>query len=71
MYLKLTAYDNFIAAYLIGYILPTKYFEAMYPDLSISNLALIIRQLFLGALVQRDLVEAGQNLYSGLLKVGR
>jgi hypothetical protein len=34
---KADAYKNFIAAYLIGYILPTKYFEAMYPDLSIST----------------------------------
>ena len=28
---------NFIAAYLIGYILPTKHFDEMYPDLSISE----------------------------------
>ena len=28
---------NFIAAYLIGYILPTKYFDLLYPDLSISK----------------------------------
>jgi len=28
---------NFIAAYLIGYILPVKYFHDMYPDLSISQ----------------------------------
>tara|TARA_X000001036_G_scaffold431423_1_gene465699 strand:- start:6986 stop:8092 length:1107 start_codon:yes stop_codon:yes gene_type:complete len=34
---KASAYDNFIAAYLIGYILPTKYFEAMYSDMSISE----------------------------------
>lgn len=32
-----TCYKNFIAAYLIGYILPTKYFDALYPDLSISK----------------------------------
>ena len=31
------AKKNFIAAYLIGYILPTKYFEAMYSDMSISE----------------------------------
>ena len=31
------AKKNFIAAYLIGYILPTKYFDQLYPDLSISN----------------------------------
>ena len=28
---------NLIAAYLIGYILPTKYFDQIYPDLSISK----------------------------------
>ncbi len=31
------AKKHFIAAYLIGYILPTKYFDLLYPDLSISN----------------------------------
>ena len=31
------AKKNFIAAYLIGYILPTKYFDQLYPDLSISK----------------------------------
>ena len=34
---KSDAKKNFIAAYLIGYILPTKYFDRLYPDLSISN----------------------------------
>ncbi|MDA8840267.1 DUF3089 domain-containing protein [Gammaproteobacteria bacterium] len=34
------AYKNFVAAYLIGYILPTKYFNEMYPDLSISTSAI-------------------------------
>ena len=29
--------EQFIAAYLIGYILPIKYFEELYPDLSIST----------------------------------
>ena len=29
--------ELFIAAYLIGYILPTKYFDQLYPDLIISN----------------------------------
>ena len=31
------AQKNFIAGYLIGYILPTKYFDQLYPDLSISE----------------------------------
>ena len=31
------AKKNFIAGYLIGYILPTKYFDQLYPDLSICN----------------------------------
>ena len=31
------AKKNFIAAYLIGYILPTKYFNQLYPDLYISK----------------------------------
>ncbi len=29
--------EQFIAAYLIGYILPLKYFDAMYPDLIVST----------------------------------
>ena len=33
---KQPARDLFIAAYLIGYILPLKYFDHLYPDLSIS-----------------------------------
>ena len=31
--------ENFIAAYLIGYILPLKYFDQLYPDLFISQCA--------------------------------
>ena len=34
---KSSTKKNFIAAYLIGYILPTKYFDQLYPDLSISS----------------------------------
>ena len=34
---KNTSRDLFIAAYLIGYILPIKYFDGLYPDLSISQ----------------------------------
>jgi len=34
---KTEIHKNLIAAYLIGYILPTKYFDEMYPDLSIAK----------------------------------
>ena len=36
---EMTAHENFIAAYLIGYILPLQYFDQLYPDLSISHSA--------------------------------
>lgn len=34
---KKSAKDLFIAAYLIGYILPVKYFDLLFPDLAISS----------------------------------
>ena len=45
---KSSAKENFIAAYLIGYILPTKYFDQLYPDLSISNSSIDQKVLFPG-----------------------
>ena len=62
--------ELFIAAYLIGYILPIKYFDQLYPDLIISNDAEDQHQLFLGALEPKIFEEAGLIQCSGCLKVG-
>jgi len=67
---KTEIHKNLIAAYLIGYILPSKYFDEMFPDLSVAKSSIDQNVIISWCTGVEGFNRAGLSHYFGLLMGG-